>query len=172
MTRSFTESRRFREVPTVTLWQGKFWFFRHVLLWEVVAWKRWSHMEVSLYSLPYLYLLEEHTNSQCNQLPVSLLDQLLKRWTSIAEIVDWNHVQTRLFFQAFFSALRKVAYITGMIFQVLKFSLFAYFKWKTWQAFFNWHERFFLYNENLWMKPCSYRLIRRAKHSDVSFVIY
>ena len=44
-------------------------------------------MEVLLYSLPYLYLLEEHTNSQCDQLPVSLLAQLVKHCTSIAEII-------------------------------------------------------------------------------------
>ena len=44
-------------------------------------------MEVLLYSLPYLYILEEHTNSECDQLPVSLLAQLVKHCTSIAEII-------------------------------------------------------------------------------------
>ena len=43
-------------------------------------------MEVRLYPLPYLYLLEEYTNSL--MLPVGLLAQLAKQCTSITEIMD------------------------------------------------------------------------------------
>ena len=88
-------------------------------------------------------------------------------WYSTARVSQksWIEItfQPDFFFRLNLFTVAWVGYITGKIFQVFKFSLFAYFKWKTWQAFFNWHERFFFYKESLLMKRCSYRLIRSSR---------
>ena len=42
-------------------------------------------------------------NSQCDQLPVGLIAQLVEHCTGIKQVVGWNPVQTWIFFQALIS---------------------------------------------------------------------
>ena len=46
-------------------------------------------------------------NQHSDQLPVGLLVQLVEHCTGIAEVMGSNPVQAWIFFQAFFSLLRK-----------------------------------------------------------------
>ena len=57
----------------------------------------------------YLFILHGHiTNSQCDQLPVGLIAQLVEHCMGIVEVMDSNPVQAWIFFQASFSKLLKL----------------------------------------------------------------
>ena len=104
----------------------------------------------------------------CNQLPVGLLAQMAKHCTSITEIMEWNHVQTRLFLRLSFQSCVSCVHNWDDLSNVKVF-LVRVFKMESLTSFFlNLHERFFLCKENLWMKPCSYRLIRSWRGKALS----
>ena len=65
-----------------------------------------SFSAVQIYELSYIRLYSSPStdghimNSQSGQLPVGLIAQLVEHCTGIAEVMGWNPVQARIFFQA------------------------------------------------------------------------
>ena len=55
-----------------------------------------------LYSLAFFIIYGCITNSQCGQLPVGLIAQLVEHCTGIAEVIGSNPVQPWIFFRPYF----------------------------------------------------------------------
>ena len=70
---------------------------------------RSSNIWSFIYSFAFFIIYGYITNSQCDQLPVGLIAQLVEHCTSIAEVMGSNPVQAWIFFSGF------NLYITAMI---------------------------------------------------------
>ena len=68
--------------------------------WYLHIFLRIPNMWSFIYSLAFFTIYGYITNSQCDQLSVDLIAQLVEHWTSIEEVMGSNPVQVWTFFQA------------------------------------------------------------------------